>query len=123
MKNSVRIIGVTILTAIYCFAVTAVANPPIISDYENQQTTEQEQYLTVISNSLFCHTSQSENSVNSFNNFPLPNFKNLFDKHCSITKSIEQLFESEFAQYDNFSINFLIQYRKSDIIFPFHYFW
>lgn len=123
MKNGVRVLGVSILTAIYCFAVSVVANLPISSDYGNHHTTKQEQYLAIISNSLFCHTAQLENSVNGFNNFPVPNFKNLFDKHWSITQSIEQLFESAFTQYFNFSINVLIRHRKSGIIFPFHFFW
>jgi hypothetical protein len=123
MKNSIRIIGVIILTAIYCFVVSTVTNTPISSDYENHQTTEKEQYRAIISNNLFCHTLEVESLSNSFEYFPVPNPKNLFNKHWSTTKFIEQLFESEFTQYYNFSINFLIKYRKSDIIFPFHYFW
>lgn len=123
MKNSVRILGVVILTAIYCFMATAVSNPPVIYGYENHQKTNQEQYLAVISIDFFCHTLQSENWVNSFNNFPVTYFKNSYDKHFSITKSIEKLFESEFSRYRRFSINFLIEHRKSDIIFPSHYFW
>lgn len=123
MKKSVRILGVTILTAVYCLAVTVVDNAPIAFDIENHQTTGQEQFLAVISNSLFSHTPQSERSVNSFNYFPVPNFKSFYDNHWSINNSIEQKFESAFAQYHNFSKVFLIRHRKSDIIFPFHYFW
>lgn len=123
MNSSVRILGVTILIAIYCFAVNAVFNPPVSSDHESHHTTEQEQFLAVISSSLFCDTSPSESSVNSFNTIPVPGFNPLFNKHGSIVRSIEKLFESEFTQYCNFSINLLIQHRKSDIIFPFHYFW
>jgi hypothetical protein len=122
VNDSVRILGVTILTVIYCFAVS-VTNLPISSDYGNHQNTEQERYLVTISNSLFCDTSQSESSVNSFNNFSLPNFKNPFSEQWATTKAREKSFETEFTQYLNFSLNFLIQHRKSNIIFPFHYFW
>jgi len=122
MKHSVRILG-AILTIIYCFAVRTVPNSPASSDYGNHQTAEQEQYLGAISNSLFCHTSQSESSGNNFNNSHFPNFKNLFDKLSAITKPGEQFLKAEFTQYFNFSIIFLIQHQKRDIIFPFHFFW
>ena len=87
------------------------------------QTTKQEKYFSTIPTILSPHTSQSESSVNNFNNFPAPGFKNLFDGLWAITKTTEQFYEAVFSQYTSFSINFLIQHRKTDIIFPFHYFW
>ena len=123
VKSSVRILGVTVLAALYCFAVHIVTYSQLSSGHGNHQTTEQEQYLATVSSSLFHHTSEAERSVSNLTNFPVPNFKNLIDKLWLITQSTGRLLEAKFAQYCHFSVNFLIHFRKSDLIFPFHYFW
>ena len=122
MQNSARILGVITLIAIYCFAIRTGTNLPTNSGY-GHQTAEQKQYLASISNSLFCHNSPSESSVGNFNDLPVPDLKNRSEEPGSITKPIEQLFKAKFTQYCNLSINFLIHHRKSDLIFPFDYFW
>jgi hypothetical protein len=123
VKNSIRILGVVFLTAIYCFAIGVVTKSLAHSDFNINSTTSQEQYFSDFSTKLFCHTSQSESSVNNYINQPVPSFKNPFNGLWAIAKTTEQLFETAFSQYTNISRNFLIQHRKSDIIFPFHYFW
>ena len=123
MNNRVRILWVTLLTSIYCLAVNMVTYPHISSDYGNHHTTEQEQYLTTVSSSLFSHIAPVEKSVNSFNVFSGLDFKSQADKLWSITQATGQLLEAEFSQYGRLSVNFPIHFRKSDLIFPFHYFW
>ncbi|MBN2892969.1 MAG: hypothetical protein JXL97_13965 [Bacteroidales bacterium] len=123
MKNKIRILSAVVLTAIYCFAVGAVKESLTHSDFQNNSTTSQEQYFSDFSTKLFCHTSQTESSVSNINNLPAPNFKNSINELWTIAKTTEHLFETAFSQYTNISRNFLIQYRKTDIIFPFHYFW
>lgn len=123
MKSSFRILSVVFLTAIYCFAIGVVTKSLAHSDFNNNSTTSQEQYFSDFSTKLFCHTSQSESSVNNYINQPVPSFKNPLNGLWAIAKITEQLFETAFSQYSNISRNFLIQHRKSDIIFPFHYFW
>jgi len=123
VKNSIRILSVVFLTAIYCFAIGVVTKSLAHSDFNSNSTTSQEQYFSDFSTKLFCHTSQSESSVNNYINQPVPSFKNPFNGLWAISKTTEQLFETAFSQYTNISRNFLIQDRKSDIIFPFHYFW
>jgi len=123
VKSSIRILSVVFLTAIYCFAIGVVTKSLAHSDFHSNTTTSQEQYFSDFSTKLFCHTSQSESSVNNYINQPVPSFKNPFNGLWTITKTTEQLFETAFSQYTNISRNFLIQHRKTDIIFPFHYFW
>jgi hypothetical protein len=123
VKNSIRILSIVFLTAIYCFAIGIVTKSLANSDFQNNSTTSQEQYFSDFSTNLFCHTPQSESSVTNYNNLPAPNFKNSFSGFLAITKTTEQLFETAFSQYTNISRNFLIHHRKTDIIFPFHYFW
>jgi hypothetical protein len=111
-----------ILTAIYCFAIGAVNNPLSHSDFSNS-TSYQEKAISDFSANLLYPTSQSESSVNNYNNLPAPSFKNSNNRLSAISNTSEQLFETAFSQYTNISRNFLIHNRKTDILFPFHYFW
>jgi hypothetical protein len=123
VKNNIRILSVVLLIAIYCFAMGVVTKPLTHSIFHSNTTTSQEQYFSDFSTKLFCHTSPSESLVNNYINQPVPSFKNPFNGLWAIAKTTEQLFETAFSQYTNISRNFLIQHRKTDIIFPFHYFW
>lgn len=123
MKSRSRILSVVFLTAIYCFAIGVVTKSVAHSNFQSNSFASQELYFSDFSTKLFCHTSQSESSVNNNINQPVPSFKNSFKGLLALAKTKELLFESVFSQYNNISRNFLIQYRKSDIIFPFHYFW
>jgi len=109
---------------IYCFAISIVSKPLNHSDFRNDSSSSQEKYFSDFSTKFFCDTSQSENSVNNYNNLPsFLGFKSPFNELSIIIKITEQLLETAFYQYTNISINFLIEHRKTDIIFPFHYFW
>jgi hypothetical protein len=114
---------VIFLTAIYCFAIGVGTNSLAHSDFHSSPAPSQEKFIANLSPKLFCHTTQFESSVNNFNNLAAANFKNLFSGFCAIVKATDQLFETEFSQYTSFSGNILIHHRKSDIIYPFHYFW
>lgn len=70
----------------------------------------------------FCRHPSSEHSLKSFNNTH-SSFKNPFSGFGAVLKLAGQLFESRYAQYVAGSKNFLIRFRKADIVFPFHYFW
>jgi len=122
MKNRVKILNVVLLTAIYCFAISVV-KPYSYADAQGNSTNSGEQYFSVLKTELFCHTSQSESSVNILNNLPSSCFKNPFNGIWAISKISEQLFGSTFAQYTTVSRSLLIHHRKTDMIFPFHYFW
>ncbi len=100
-----------------------VTGLPKSVDVGKHHAAGQELYLADTSKSLFYHTSSSKNTGGSFNNYSGPGYKNLFDQLWSVTHNSEQLFKAVFTQYCNFAIGLLVQYRKSDLIFPFHYFW
>ncbi|MCB0481889.1 MAG: hypothetical protein KDC83_10685 [Flavobacteriales bacterium] len=125
MKNSIRILGATILAVVYCLALgIATVAPASIAGHGHQTTSQQQdQSLSTFSNHLYCHTTPTTGSVNSLNIFSLPEFKNPFFHPLSIAQLAEQSFGIAVGQCCDFFIAFLIQNRKSDIIFPFHYFW
>ena len=123
MKNHIKILSVIGLTAIYCIAIGAVNTSLIHSDISFNKSSSQEKVISYLSEKFFLHTSHSESSIKDYNNLPAPNFKNQFSGIWAILKANEQLFGSEFSRYTIFTRTILINHRKSDIIFPFHYFW
>lgn len=118
-----KILSVVFLTAIYCFAIGVVTQSLAHANFKDKSASSQEKIISEISSKLFYHTSQTESSLNSFNIFSFKNFKNPFIVFSPLVINTEELFCSEFSQYFSFSRNILIKYRKSDMIFPFHYFW
>ncbi len=127
MKNTCRILGATFLTILYCFVLGFVGSSTIdssINSIERSKNIDKEKYFSNYSeNYSFCHTPKSANSVNTLTTLSVLTLENPLHQLWIISKVTEQLFETEYSQYSRFSINFLIQHRKKDIIFPFHYFW
>jgi hypothetical protein len=121
--KSSRILSVIFLTTIYCFGLGVVTKSFAHSDFHSDPTSAEEIIISDYSQKLFCHTSQIESSVNSLNNLPVTSFKFSFVDVSAIAKTTEQVFETEFSQYTTLSKDNLVNHRKSDIIFPFHYFW
>jgi hypothetical protein len=122
VKQSNRIYGVVVLTAIYCLTIVAFTYLPSF-DSKIIPKTSQQKHFTDFSSKLFVHTSQSKSSKYNCNNIPYPIIKKIFSGQLGISKATDKLIETAFSQYHNISRNFLIQHRKSDIIYPFHYFW
>lgn len=123
MKKSVRTWSAAFLVAIYCLAVGAVTESLWRSDFSGNPASAHEHVLSDFSAKLFSHTSQSESSVNISGNLPAPCFKNLASDLWAIIKASGQRIETAYSLYLTHSGNMLINYRKSDRIFPFHYFW
>lgn len=123
MKNSIRLLIAVSLAAIYCFAIGVVTNSLGYSDFRSNSNSSQEKCFSNLSTQLFCHTSQTESSLNYTNILPSPNFKNSFNGIWAIIKATGKLYNTTFTLYKTFSRNVLVNHRKTDIIFPFHYFW
>ena len=124
MKNTYRILGATFLTILYCFVLGLVADSTIEPTIQSNKNTDKEKYFSSFSkNYSFCHTPKSANSVNTLTTLSVLTLENPLHQLWIINKATEQLIETEYSQYTSFSINFLIQHRKKDMIFPFHYFW
>lgn len=123
MKNKIKNTSIVLLIAIYCFALGIATESAIHYDFQNQPRAEQENFFSTISTNLFCHTSQSENSIKNFNDFPSPRFTDSYNSLWAVNKTTEHFLEIVFLQYNFFSKNLLIRFRKNNIIFPFHCFW
>lgn len=123
MKKLISIIGLILLTAIYCHAMGAVTKALLHIDAQQTSTASQEQFISDLSSKLFYHTTKSESSVSNYNSLPSKIVKTGFSGLWTSLKKPEQLYKSAFTQYATFSTNLLIEHRKTILIFPFHYFW
>ncbi len=124
MKDKFRITITVFFTAVYCLAIGVVNQSRTDSPVHENPTSSQEKFISDLSSKLFSPTIASESVVTNFtSNSSSPGFKSPLAGCDVIFKAIAQRFETAFSQYANFSRNFRIKHKKSDFIFPFHYFW
>lgn len=123
MKNLFEISAIALLTVVYCVSISLVTDISQNSGFSTKTTSEKEKKDLTVSVKLFSSTSQAENLVNPFSNSPQITFKNSNKGFSAIVKIRELFFANKFSQYIFTARNFLIKYRKANIIFPFHYFW
>ncbi|MDO8897411.1 MAG: hypothetical protein Q7V19_07150, partial [Bacteroidales bacterium] len=121
--KSLKYIGIILLTAVYCMAISFVVKPVSLTKFIPSSNSDPASYISGISVSLFCHTAQSESSPQTLNNLLAPGFNNLFSQLWAIVIATEKLLVSEFLQYTRFSTNIQTYFGNVDIIFPFHNFW
>jgi len=110
------------LTAIYGFIIAFTAIPSDqarAADILPSNDKGFEDYST----QHFYHTAPIESSISFFSGVPNSGFKNSFFDFYAVSTFTEQILLSEFTQYQSHFDNVLINQRKSDLIFPFHYFW
>jgi hypothetical protein len=122
VKKSLRIIGLLNISILYCFVISLYSghtfgyNP----DFSKLTNSKTESYYSVVTANLFCHTTQTESSVNVF---PVTSLKTVAQQFSVCGKITEQLLFNVFSQYRFYSQNVLTRFTQTDIIFPFHYFW
>jgi hypothetical protein len=123
VDNKKRFFSVLLLIAIYAFAigVSVRSHPPLI--FNSVASNEYQSSLSPIQSPIYYHTAQVDISGKTVNTLPSKDFKIQLEELVAFTNAFEFLTESENTQYTKFAINLLINYRKTDLIFPFHYFW
>ncbi len=66
---------------------------------------------------------KTENSVNTINNYPVPVYKILFNKYLAVENVYNNIIKTGYSHYIKFSLKYLVNHTKSDLLFPFHWFW
>jgi len=123
VDNKHRFFSVLLLIGLYAFAsgVSARSHPPLI--FNSEASNAYQSSLSPIQPTIYYHTAQVDISGKTVNTLPIKDFKNQLEALVACSNVFEFLTESENTQYTKFAINLLINYRKTDLIFPFHYFW
>ena len=122
MRKKVSSIGVLLLIISYCFAVGFI-NPYQHAADEPTHASNNRDYFSGVKASLNDHASPSQSFAHNSANYTTPQFQFFLWGHTTFLQITEQLGESKFLHYSNLSRNFLVRNRKSDLLFPFHYFW
>jgi hypothetical protein len=124
MKNRNNILTVFLLVSVYCFGIYVHATT---SPSFNQQVTEnsnnQKANLEASSKTLYTHTQQFENLFSDVAERPLLDLKLQLSAFWNIAYTNSLRHKTTFKQYTTYLKTILIRHRKSDLIFPFHYFW
>lgn len=123
MKNLFAVLGIVLLSALYCSTIRPYKSFSQNTDFINKSDSVKGKNYSTVSIELFTDSLLVENYANPSNNFPPSTLKNSFAEFLAIVKITEQFFANVFVQYISISKNFRIKYRKANIIFPFHYFW
>jgi len=125
MKKVVSFFVTVIIILLYCFASGTInrglSNSPSI--HESDADLEEEGYYLAVSVNYLGSALQAETVTSIFNAPTFFSFKNSLYGYAALLKFADNLFSIKFNQYISFSGNFTVKYRKSDLIFPFHYFW
>ncbi len=92
-------------------------------DTKSTSSHQVENYLSFSAHHPFCQTPQTEDFTESISCFSSTKSQEYCKIFHALYASKEHIKKSEYSHYFNTSRILLIQYRKSDLIFPFHYFW
>jgi hypothetical protein len=111
------------MTAIYCFVLVTAFKSTVHAGNEGLSKADQKESISPVTSILYGQLPQAEISIITVNIVPAESNKLPFIGLSVISKISEQKLDSTFSQYTKSSDNFLISIRKSDILFPFHYFW
>ncbi|MDX8553971.1 hypothetical protein MK851_10100 [Tenacibaculum sp. 1B UA] len=123
MNKLLRFLNVLFVTIVYFYAISYIQKNQSFSKVFGSDNSSHEKYIQKLSPKALYRTSESENLSNYFNNLPTTNAKNSFSGFGITLKSIELFFNRKYLQYTLLSRSILINHRKSDLIFPFHYHW
>lgn len=123
MNTKIKILATILFSLIYCYTITFTTKSIIEYDLKECLNTQEEQYFSTITTNFLAIQYQSENNANTFKNLSYSNLKNTSSPFFVIINIQEQIVKSSIFQYIKLSTNFLIQYRKKDLLFPFQYFW
>ena len=123
MKKLVNFSSGLLLSLLYCFALFSVAQPLPETFTTPSNHSEKQENVSKVSKSLFSLTTETENFSFSFNSSPGQFLKIPFFDCVWYPKLSEQLVSAQISQYTKYQNHTLVNYRKNDSIFPFHYFW
>jgi len=124
MKNRNNILGVLLLISVYCFGFYVhITTTPTSNQWVNEKQNEQRSNLKASSKCFYEHTQPFENLFSDVLEKPLLDFKLPNIAFWNIVYTNNLLFNTKFKQYTKHLKTILIRQRKSNLIFPFHYFW
>jgi hypothetical protein len=123
VKNGIRITGIVLISLLYCYTTGRVNAYTGSWVSEKNITSNQVFFSPVNSVSKFYHVLQTKTSITPFNNnLPSPDEKQFNGSYCFL-KNNERFLLNKITSILFHESGIFIFFPKTDIIFPFHYFW
>ena len=126
VKKALRIIALIQISVLYCFVISLYSSNALVENTAFSKLTDSESKHrhALVASDLLSISAHAEISVPAFNAASSSSsLKNPLNGFLAWVKITEQLFFSLFSQYSFYSQNVLVRFQRTDIIFPFHYFW
>lgn len=125
MKKIAGILEASLMIIIYCLILLAVVNCQFCADAPAKDFILEELHSTTSNNPihLFSHTTQTSFLVGAVQNNLFSSSKSPSSHFSGVLPIEEIILGSAYFQYHRSLVNVLIRFRKTNLIFPFHYFW
>ena len=120
MKQFFRALAIFVLVLSYCLEAVSLYS---YSSHNNDSFQTKESVVSSVSLNLLGSATNAENIFNVINNVIPISGKDFFKSHTLKIRTKQQIFANQFIQYQFSSKNFQTLFRKTDLIFPFNYFW
>ena len=120
MKPFFRAVAIFVFVLIYCLEVISVYS---YSSQNSVSFQNKESVVSSVSLNLLGSATNSENLFNVINSLIPVSGKDFFKSYSLKIITKQQVFANQFVQYSFSTKNFQTLFRKTDLIFPFNYFW
>lgn len=122
VKNGIRFTGIILISLLYCYATGRLNVYSGSWIPEKDFISNQVFYSPAETVSKFYHVAQTKILINTFNNNLPSSNKNQYNETCFI-KHKELFLFNKIARIIFHESGIFIFFSKTNIIFPFHYFW
>ena len=123
MNKNLKIISVFLLIVVSFYTSSLTTKSLYYLDFQDYPISLQEKVIEDLSTTPLYHSHENQRPTESLVkllNFQFKVYSNLVGIIVHVT---EQYFNTELLLNIKFTKNILINYRKTDLIYPFHYFW
>lgn len=125
MKNKLKIHSFHHFSVLCCFVISLYSTVILIEDQAALAGTSgnDENYYSIAAPKLFFPSTKSENIVIGADSFSASSEKQTQNEFSFTGRAAEVLLFCKFLKPLGFSGSFVFQFKNTDIIYPFHYFW
>jgi len=125
VKKALKISGAIFTAVFYSIALFCVIQNTPLPDSSNAKniSAENQIHFKAVSFEFPGVPLTQESEINLFRGAQYTDSDFQYKALSAYLKYFERVISSEFVQYIFQAYNFPVKYRKSDLLFPFHYFW
>ncbi|MDD4215671.1 MAG: hypothetical protein PHR81_12745 [Bacteroidales bacterium] len=123
MQKVKKVTGILVIILFYCISAGFVNTNYGNAVFVDLTKAERDFYSSLALVDLRCHTVPGKNQVKNINYLTAKVIRIVFCKLSAIYEHIRCVIGRRFCRNILYSMDFLIQRKKTNILFPFHNFW